>query len=443
MNTPPSHEFRPITRIARPLKQFLHIEAASGVVLLIATGIALVAANTTLRDSFESLWNLSLTLDIGGWGLSYPLWYWVNDGLMTIFFFLVGLEIKREIVAGELRDVRRMISPAVAAIGGAAVPAVIYIVLLGDHPGEQGWAVPMATDIAFVVGALALLGKRVPHGLKVFLLTLAIVDDIIAALVIAIFYSSQLSFAWLAAALMGIAAILLMNRLGVRTVVGYLVIGAGVWLCTLKSGIHPTISGVALGLLTPALPLVSRDELGRGLKRALNVIGVDSGATESTKLQDIIEEVSFTTRESISPLERFEQYVHPWAAFVIMPIFALANAGVQFSADAMSSVVSTAIALALLIGKPLGIVLSLLLVVKSGFGLMPGGANWRAVIGGGCLAGIGFTMSLFVASLGLEGELLVQAKSGILVGSALSGIIGFVLLLISLKSKAPGESGAA
>ncbi|MCP4685444.1 MAG: Na+/H+ antiporter NhaA [bacterium] len=437
-----NRDFRPIEKLTRPLERFLHIEAASGVVLMIATGIAIIAANTSISDLYETLWNVILTLGVGDWSLSYPLWYWVNDGLMTVFFFLVGLEIKREIVAGELREVRRVISPAVAAIGGAAVPAVIYILLLGDHPGEQGWAVPMATDIAFVVGALALLGKRVPHGLKVFLLTLAIVDDIIAVLVIAAFYSSQLDLVWLTGAISGVAVIVLMNRLGVRTVVGYLIIGSGIWLCTLKSGIHPTISGVVLGLLTPALPLVSRVELQNGLRRALNIMGGAEPASESAKLKDVIEEVDFTTREAISPLERFEAYIHPWAAFVIMPIFALANAGVHFSADAASSPISIAVALALLIGKPLGITLSLLLVVKTGFGIMPGGTNWRAVIGGGCLAGIGFTMSIFVASLGLEGGLLVQAKTGILIGSAVSGTIGFVLLLLSLKSRASMESGA-
>jgi len=433
---PLENELRPIERLTKPLIRFLHIEAVSGVVLLLATGLAIVAANSPLKEAFAGFWNLTLTLGIGDWGLSYPLWYWVNDGLMAVFFFLVGLEIKREIVSGELRDIRRVVSPAVAAIGGAAVPATIYLILLGDHPGQQGWAVPMATDIAFVVGALALLGKRVPHGLKVFLLTLAIVDDIIAVLVIAVFYSSQLSFIWLAAAIAGIAVVVLMNRIGVRTVAGYIFIGASVWLCTLKSGIHPTISGVALGLLTPAIPLVSRDKLGQGLKKALNSISSGDPASKSVKLRDAIEEVTFTTRESISPLERFEADVHPWAAFMIMPIFALANAGVQFSVGAMSSPISIAVSLALFIGKPLGVALSLLLVVKAGLGIMPGGTSWKAVVGGGCLAGIGFTMSLFVASLSLEGELLLHAKTGILVGSAVSGVVGFALLKFALKSRA-------
>lgn len=434
MNDQMISDLRPISRLTKPLRRFLRVEAASGIVLLIATLIAVVSANTQFRETYQNLWNMTLTLGVHDWTLSYPLWYWVNDGLMTVFFFLVGLEIKREIVAGELRDVRRVISPAVAAVGGAAVPAFIYLLLLGDHPGGHGWAVPMATDIAFVVGALALLGNRVQHGLKVFLLTLAIVDDIIAVLIIAAFYSATLNFTWLIGAVIGVVVVVVMNRLGVRTVVGYLIVGAGIWLCTLKSGIHPTISGVVLGLLTPAVPLISRNELGRGLRKALNTVEGDS-AEDSVKLTDVMEEVDFTTRESISPLERFEADVHPWAAFVIMPIFALANAGVEFSTTALLSPVSIAIALALLVGKPLGIILSLALVVKMRFGIMPGGTNWKAVMGGGCLAGIGFTMSLFVASLGLEGILLSQAKTGILVGSGVSGLLGISLLVFSLRKK--------
>ncbi|MFH1700724.1 MAG: Na+/H+ antiporter NhaA [Candidatus Zixiibacteriota bacterium] len=426
---------RPIEKLTRPLIRFLHVEAASGIVLILATAIAIIAANSPLRELYQSFWNSTLTLGIGQWSLSYPLWYWVNDGLMTVFFFLVGLEVKRELVSGELRDVRRIISPAVAAVGGALIPAAIYVILLGDQPGQNGWAIPMATDIAFVVGILAILGKRVPQGLKVFLLTLAIVDDIIAVLVIAVFYSSQLILMWLASAFLGIVVILIMNRLGVRTVVGYLLIGSVIWLCTLKSGIHPTISGVILGLITPATPLISMDKLREGLNRAVNVLSKFGISNESAKLRDVTEDVTFTSRESVAPLERFEADVHPWSAFVIMPVFALANAGVPFSFNAMTSHIATVVALALLIGKPLGIILSLFLVVKTGLGIIPGGSNWRAVIGAGFLAGIGFTMSLFVASLSLDAKLLVEAKSGILIGSAVSGVVGFLILKVSLKGK--------
>ncbi len=431
-------QLRPIEKLTAPLIRFLHIEAASGIVLVIATLFALAMANTFLYEIYTSFWNLKLTVGIGDWALSYPLWYWVNDGLMTVFFFLVGLEIKRELVLGELRDIRSIVAPSVAALGGAVVPAVIFLLILGDQPGQHGWAIPVATDIAFVVGALALLGKRVPHGLKVFILTLAIVDDIIAVLIIAMFYSSQISFAWLAAAVAGFATVLVMNRLGVRVVVGYLIIGSAIWLCTLKSGIHPTISGVALGLLTPAMPHMSKAKLKESLSRAVGAIGRESSAGESVKLGEVIGEVNFVTRESLPPLERLETAVHPWAAFVIMPIFALANAGVPFSGDAISSPIAIAVALGLMLGKPLGITLSLFLVVKTRLGEIPGGSNWGAVVGAGCLAGIGFTMSLFVASLSLDGTLLLGAKAGILVGSGLSAAMGLTILILSLRGRTVG-----
>jgi NhaA family Na+:H+ antiporter len=261
------------------------------------------------------------------------------------------------------------------------------------------------------------------------------VDDIIAVLVIAIFYSGQIYPKWLVAAIAGIAVVVIMNRVGVRTVVGYLVVGCGIWLFTLKSGIHPTISGVVLGLLTPVLPLVSRDELRQGLDRAMRTIAGERSSAESVKLREVMEEVDLVTREAISPLERLEADIHPWAAFVIMPVFALANAGVPFSVDAVSSPIAIAVALALLVGKPLGIVLSLILLVKARLGILPGGTHWGAALGAGCLAGIGFTMSLFVASLGLEGDLLVDAKTGILLGSALSGAIGYAVLALSLRRR--------
>ncbi|KAA3632448.1 MAG: Na+/H+ antiporter NhaA [Calditrichaeota bacterium] len=426
-------KLRPIEKLTKPLTHFLHIEATSGLVLLVATIAAIVVANSPYEKFYSDFWNTLLNISIGEAGLSYPLWYWVNDGLMTIFFFLVGLEIKREIVSGELREVRRVISPAVAAIGGAVVPAAIFIFLLGDNPGMEGWAVPMATDIAFVVGVLAILGKRVPQGLKVFLLALAIVDDIIAVLVIAVFYSGALSFLSLFLAALGVVLIVVMNKLGVRSLTAYILTGSFVWLATLKSGIHPTIAGVVLGFLTPALPFISKEKLKVGLKETIDYLNKTDSSQETPKIKESIDALSFTATESISPLERLEKGIHPWAAFLIMPIFALANAGVPFSLDAVSSSLSVSIITALFIGKPLGIVLSLLILVKFGLGIKPGGANWLALIGGGCLAGIGFTMSLFVASLSMEGALLVNAKMGVLVGSALSGVTGFLLLFFSLS----------
>jgi NhaA family Na+:H+ antiporter len=424
---------RPIQKLTRPLVRFLHIESASGIVLLACTVIAVAAANSPLVTAYNRLWEVKLTLGLGRYALSYPLWYWVNDGLMTVFFFLVGMEIKRELTAGELKNPRRVIAPVIAAAGGAIVPAIIYLGFQFGEPGQHGWAIPMATDIAFVVGALTLLGRRVPHGLKIFLLTLAIADDIFAVLVIALFYSSQLKLLWVAAMASGIGMVILMNRLGVRTVVGYLLAGAVIWLCTLKSGIHPTISGVVLGLLTPATPLISRESLKATLGNVSNMLAMDPKQSGGAKSREILEEINFVSREAISPLERFEADVHPWAAFVIMPVFALVNAGVPFSVESITDPVSLAVALGLLIGKPLGIVLSLVLLVKLGLAILPGGVTWKAMVGAGCLAGIGFTMSLFVASLSLTGGLLIDAKSGVLLGSGISALLGFVILAFSLK----------
>lgn len=424
---------RPIERLTRPLVRFLHVESASGFALLVCTVLAIAAANSPFAESYRDFWNLSLTLGAGHFALSYPLWYWVNDGLMTVFFFLVGLEIKRELVAGELRDFRRVVAPSAAAVGGAITPALIFLIMQQGEAGQSGWAIPMATDIAFVVGSLALLGKRVPHGLKIFLLTLAIVDDIIAVLVIALFYSGQIKLVWLAAAIAGIFMVVALNRLGVRTATGYLLVGAGIWLCTLKSGVHPTISGVVLGLLTPASPLISRESLRQTLKKAIDRIGGGATVADSVRLRDVVEEVDFASREAISPLERFEADVHPWAAFAIMPIFALANAGVPFSVESLTAPVALAVAAALLLGKPAGIAICLLIVVKLRIGIVPGNTNWKAILGAGCLAGIGFTMSLFVASLSLRDQLLIDAKSGILVGSCISALLGLAILSLSLE----------
>ncbi len=433
---------RPIERLTRPLRHFLHIESASGVVLLICTAIALGIANSPLAAAYNGLLQTNVSIGIGGFTLSYPLWYWVNDGLMTIFFFLVGLEIKQEISAGELRSPRRMLVPIVAAIGGAVLPAAIYTSLQYGQAAGDGWAIPMATDIAFVVGALAILGRHIPRSLKVFVLALAIVDDIIAVLVIALFYSGQLKLVWLASALAGLAVVIVMHRLGVRTVIGYLLAGTAVWLCTLKSGIHPTIAGVILGLLTPTTPLISRESLQATLRKASAAPSADPLQEGKVMSQNILEEVRFASREAISPLERLETAVHPWSAFAIMPIFALVNAGIPFSLTSITNPAALAVMSGLVIGKPLGIALALFLLVKSGIAHLPERVTWKMIIGAGCLAGIGFTMSLFVASLSLTGELLIDAKSGILVGSAISAILGMLILRLSTNTSA-GEVRAA
>jgi Na+:H+ antiporter, NhaA family len=352
---------------------------------------------------------------------------------MTIFFFVVGLEIKRELVAGELRDPRKAALPVAAALGGMLVPAGIYMALMANQfgaPPFRGWGVPMATDIAFVVGIMAVLGNRVPIGLKIMLLSLAIADDIGAVVVIAIFYSSGLSWAMLGLAALGFAAVYALNRLGVRAVPVYLFVGALIWLAVYKSGVHPTVAGVALGLLTPASAWIGDKTLVDVLTEA-----AERAPGPGAERREVLETVVFTAREGIPPLERLEVALHPWVGFVIMPLFALANAGVSIDTSAVGNSVSVAVALGLLVGKPIGVLLFSALAIRLGIAALPQGVTWPVLLGGGCLAGIGFTMSLFVAGLAFaeHAQLLADAKIGILLGSLFSAVIGVVVLLLTLK----------
>ena len=373
----------------RALVGFLRTEAASGVMLLVCAVVALGLANSPWAETVHDLLHIKIGVAFGGIDLAQPIEFWINDGLMTLFFFVVGLEIKRELTAGELRDPRKAALPIFGALGGMIVPALIYFALRRGTPGERGWGVPMATDIAFVVGVMALLGRRVPLGLKIFLLTLAIVDDLGAILVIAIFYSaawSPIALAWAGA---GIGLILALRAIGVRSIVVYALVGVGVWLAVLESGIHPTIAGVVLGLLAPSRPVGG---------------------------------------ETVSPLHRLEQALHPWVAFGVMPLFALANAGVTVKFDSFVDPVGWAVVAGLVLGKPIGIALFAWLAVSLRVAKLPTEVNWSILLGGGCLGGIGFTMALFVADLAFKGDLLDAAKIGILIGSTLSAIIGSVVL---------------
>jgi Na+:H+ antiporter, NhaA family len=431
---------RPIQRLLSPLERFLHVEAASGFVLFGCTVVALALANSRFADAYQAFWSQPVRVSFGALGLDYPLWYWINDGLMTLFFFVIGLEIKREMVSGELSDPRKLVIPIAGALGGALVPVLVFLFVLsqGGGDGQRAWAVPMATDIAFVVGCLALLGKRVPRGLKVFVLSLAIVDDILAVIVIAAFYSGAPSYTALAGALAGFGVLLLLNRLRVRSVAAYAMVGVVIWLFMLKSGVHPTVAGVALGLLTPASAwLADRTFLGALTQAATTIQAATDSAEGREARRGALSNLLFASREATSPLQRLETGLHPWVAFVIMPVFALANAGVAIDADTLGGSLSAAVALALVVGKPVGICLFALLVVKLGWARLPEGASWAAIAATGCLAGIGFTMSLFVASLGLEGPLLQATKGGILVGSGVSLLLGLGLLHLVLPKAAP------
>lgn len=432
-------------RLHGPFARFLRLEAASGVVLLLCTVAALVWANSSYAPSYEALARTRFTIGLEHFQLDKSILLWVNDGLMTIFFFVVGLEIKREVVQGELRDPRKAALPAAAALGGMVVPALLYTAVYGtlgrDGDGWPGWGTPMATDIAFVVGFLALLGKRVPFGLKILLLTLAVVDDLGAVLVIAVFYSHGLALGPLAVAAAGVAVVVGLNWAGVRRLPIFLVVAVVTWVAVLKSGIHPTVTGVVFGLLTPTAAWYGETaalEAVRGLARRLEVAVADPAIHS----HDVLAELEQTARDAVSPLERLEHMLQPWVAFVIMPLFALVNAGVPIEIGGLRQPVALAVAVGLALGKPVGIFLFSWVLVRSGLGRLPTGVNWRVMLGGACLAGIGFTMSLFIAGLAFPGhaDLLLAAKVGVLAGSLVSALLGCALLLLFLRSASAEES---
>jgi Na+:H+ antiporter, NhaA family len=374
--------------------QGVNREAAAGLALLAAAVLALIVANSPLRESYENLISTRLPIGVQPFAMTKSLLLWINDGLMAVFFFVVGLEIKREVVRGALSNRKTASLPVIAAFGGMVVPAMIYASInWGNDIALRGWAIPAATDIAFAVGVLALLGSRVPPALKVFLLALAIIDDLGAILIIAFFYSSGLSVSALALAAAGIALLALLNRSNVLRVWPYLLVGAFVWLCVLKSGVHATLAGVATALAVP-------------------LTGVKKGQE--------------------GPLESLESRLSPWVSFVILPIFAFANAGVSLAGLSVAQAVSPiplGIALGLLIGKPLGIYTCARVAISSGIGAMPAGASQVQLFGTAILGGIGFTMSLFIGMLAFPGALeSAEVRVGVLASSLTSAVVGYLVL---------------
>jgi NhaA family Na+:H+ antiporter len=422
---------QPVQRLFAPFARFLHIEAAGGAVLVVATLLALALANSPLADAYLSIWKTQISFAVGSFEMSHSLKHWISDGLMAAFFFVIGLEVKRELVLGELRELRKASLPLAAALGGMIVPAGLYLLLQLDQPGARGWGIPMATDIAFVVGCMAVLGSRVPNGLRVLLLSLAIADDIGAILVIAIGYTESIHWGWLA---LGVGAIVLtrvLAQLGARPVSLYVVVGGVVWLGFHQSGVHATIAGVILGLMTPARSWVGVPRLRAVVERTDGFLHGEAWTSDSDRRREL-RKVELAARESLSPLERLEDALHPWQSFMIVPIFALANAGVVMQLDALANPVAVAVMAGLIIGKPLGILLFSFAAVQLRLAALPEGLGWGALFGGGCLAGIGFTMSLFIAALALQGAALDAARVGVLVGSALSAVAGMTILLAVL-----------
>jgi NhaA family Na+:H+ antiporter len=415
----------PVKRLLKPITRFMQIESASGIVLLACAAIALFIANSRWAQQYHDLWHVPIGFKVGNFVLTESLQHWINDGLMTIFFFVIGLEIKREILFGELKVFSKAMLPVAAALGGMIAPALIYASMHIGQPTIVGWGIPTATDIAFVVGFLALLGSRVPHSLKIMLLTLAIADDLGATVIIGIFYSSRMFLPALAIGVAGFAVVVLFRAIGVRRVWIYALLGAMIWFAFFESGIHPTVAGVMLGLLTPA-----RAWLG-------DRVPIDLLTDQFRRLGSFLgaEEIE-APREAFSPLERLEQALHPWVAFFIMPLFALANAGVEIDLSVFFKPVTIAVAAGLVIGKPIGIVSFSWLATRLKLAQMPAGIDFKALLGAGSLAGIGFTMSLFVAGLAMKGPPnLPAAKLGILGGSCISATLGCCLLVILLPRR--------
>ena len=431
-------------RLLRPIERFFGLESASGILLLLSAAVALVWANSPWAASYFDLWHLPTVIAAGPYSLSLDLHHWINDGLMVVFFFVVGLEIKREVLVGELASPRAAALSIVAALGGMVVPAAIYLALNAGGPGEAGWGIPMATDIAFALGVLILMGRRVPLALKVFVTAVAIVDDLGAVAVIALFYTSELALGAL-----GIAGVLLvlsfgLNRMGVRRTLPYALVGVALWLALLTSGVHATVAGVLLAMTIPARRLIDAPEYMERASALLAEFAEDvrPGRSDPTPDQrDALIALERASERLDTPLSRLEHALHPLVAYFIMPIFALANAGVALGGGESvpgAGAISLGIVLGLLLGKPIGIVSASWLAVRAGIAVLPEGIGWGQMIGAAILCGIGFTMSLFIANLAFPaGVLLPAAKIGILAGSAVAGVAGALVLL-----RAPRRSAA-
>ncbi|MEX2519982.1 MAG: Na+/H+ antiporter NhaA [Paracoccaceae bacterium] len=385
-------------------KAFMSKDSSGGIVLMIAAAAALIASNTPLANSYHNFLNASVILQIGELVIAKPAVLWINDGLMAIFFFMVGLEIKREVIEGDLSSFDKAALPALAAIGGMVGPAIIYAVInLNDPTTMRGWAIPAATDIAFALGILALVGARAPTALKIMLLALAIIDDLGAIIIIAVFYTADLSTNALMLALVGLALAVALNRLGVKSLAPYVIIGAFMWVCVLKSGVHATLAGVMIAL---CVPLEGKD--------------------------------------GPSPLRRAENGLHYWVGFLVLPLFAFANAGISFkgmSFDQLIAPVPLGIAAGLLIGKQAGVMAASFAAVKLGIAKLPKNVNWKQVYALACLTGVGFTMSLFIGGLAFNSvERMNEVRLGVLMGSIASGVLGYALLMtVARKEKAGAQ----
>lgn len=425
----------PIDKIIAPVNRFIHLEYTSGIVLLISVIIAIVWANSAYHDFYEHLWHINFSIGFDDFILSHPLHIWINDGLMAIFFFVIGLELKREFMEGELSSLSKAALPMSAALGGMIVPALIYFYINKGTDAGHGWGIPMATDIAFALALLSMASKNIPTSVKVFLSALAVADDLGAVLVIAFFYTEQIHFLPLIIAGGFLAILIIGNLMGIRNSSFYLVIGFGVWVGFLLSGVHATIAGVLAAFTIPAVTKIDEQIYSENLRKLAYDFEEEipqKGALITDKQNKTIQKVRTLSMEAETPLQTIEHGLHPWVAFGIMPLFALSNAGIVIGADFFSSIinpVSIGVAVGLLVGKFTGILLFCWIMVKLGLAVLPEQATWKHLIGVALLAGIGFTMSLFISGLAFKNPVFMdQAKYGILIASVVAGVLGTIVL---------------
>lgn len=425
--------------LLKPINTFIKSETTAGIVLFISTIVALLWANSAFASTYHHLWHEEFSISLAGHTISNSLHHWINDGLMSMFFFVVGLELKREIIGGDLSSPRQAILPLVAALGGMIVPALLFIAFNTQAPELNGWGIPVATDLAFVLGILSLLGKRVPVALKVFITALAITDDIGGVLIIAFFYTSDISVVSLLTGAAFLIVLILANILGVRSVIFYGIVGiGGLWLAFLMSGVHATIAGVIAAITIPARTKIDEVGFGKKLRSYVDefmIIPPNDVTLLEPEQMHVIEKIKTLAHAADTPLQRLEHAMHPLVAFVVLPLFALANAGIEFSSDFFSGIVhpvSLGVIVGLFIGKFVGISGACWLVIKMKWTSLPPLVTWRHILGVAFLGGIGFTMSMFITNLAFEDATLnVLSKTGILVGSLIAGTIGSIILRFS------------
>jgi len=437
-------------KVATPLEHFIHAQTTTGIVLIFMTIVALILANSPVHDIYEQVFHLGISLNAGSWKFSHTIHHWINDGLMAIFFFLIGLEIKRNILVGELSNIKVAILPILAALGGMVVPALIYITINHGLPSQNGWGIPMATDIAFAISALVLLGNRVSSSLVTFLIALAIVDDLGAVVVIALFYTEQIHLLPLFLAGASFLIMVAFNRFGIHAILPYLLVGLFLWFFMLESGVHATIAGVIAAMAIPSKPKETPDDFTNHMRNSLDEYDNYPIATDFSlheKQKALLINMSERIESIQSPSARLEQALHLPVSLIVIPLFALANAGISINFahidEAIVEPISLGIIVGLVLGKVLGIAGVAFIATKLGIAKLPEGSTMNQVFGVALLGGIGFTMSIFVAELAFYGnaDAIFQAKIGILAASLFAGILGFIWLRFIAKS--PTEDGVS